>query len=169
MAERITAMDVESQLFTCRFRGFDRDEVCLYLKSVAEEIERLNLANGEMRERLGRVQTELDDVRSREKALQQTLVLAQTMAEELKQRARAESELVLQQARFRAEQIVRQAQDQLARLDGDISRSRLERDNIERRLRNVIEQHLTLLDLRREARGDLDNVRVLPAVGAEAG
>ncbi len=169
MADRISAMDVENQLFTSRFRGYDRDEVRMYLKSVAEEIERLNLSSAEMRERVGLLETELEDLRSRERTLQQTLVLAQTMAEELKARARAEGELVLQEARFRADQTLRQAQDQLARIEADVSRSRLERDSLERRLRNVIDQHLTLLDLRREARGDLDNVRVLPAVGAEAG
>lgn len=169
MADRISAMDVENQLFTSRFRGYDRDEVRMYLKSVAEEIERLNLSSAEMRERVGLLETELEDLRSRERTLQQTLALAQTMAEELKARARAEGELVLQEARFRADQTLRQAQDQLARIEADVSRSRLERDSLERRLRNVIDQHLTLLDLRREARGDLDNVRVLPAVGAEAG
>jgi len=171
MSDRITAMDIESQEFSRKLRGFDPDEVRLYLKSVAEEIERLNLENGEIREKMGVLRGESDEVRSREKTLQQTLVAAQGMAEELKEKARAESELVIKEARFRADQIVRQAQDQLARIEGDISRSQLERDNIERRLRSVIDEHMTLLDLRKEARGEVDNVRLMPRgrVGSEVG
>jgi len=171
MSDRIIAMDIESQEFSRKLRGYDPDEVRLYLKSVAEEIERLHLENGEIREKIGVLRGESDEVRSREKTLQQTLVAAQSMAEELKEKARAESELVIKEARFRADQIVRQAQDQLARIEGDISRSQLERDNIERRLRGVIEQHLTLLDLRKEARGEVDNVRLMPhgRVGSEVG
>ena len=171
MSDRITAMDIESQEFNRRIRGYDPAEVRLYLKSVAEEIERLTLANGELLEKTGAFRSELDEIRAREKTLQQTLVAAQGMAEEMKEKARAESELVVKEARFRADQIVKQAQDQLARIEGDISRSQLERENIERRLRSVIDEHLTLLDLRKEARGEVDNVRLMPQgrIGSEVG
>jgi len=155
MSDRITAMEIEEQDFGRKLRGFDPVEVRLYLKSVAAEIERLNLENGEMLESAGQFKSELADVRSREQTLQKTLVSAQTMADELKERARAQADLVVKEARFRADQIVRQAQDLLARIEGDISRSRLERDNVERTLRGVIDQHLALLDLRREARGEM--------------
>ena len=43
MSTRLTAMDVAKQDFTRKMRGFDPDEVTLFLKAVAEEIERLNL------------------------------------------------------------------------------------------------------------------------------
>ncbi len=171
MPDRISAMDVENQEFGRALRGYDREGVRLYLKSVASEIERLNLENGELREKAGVVRGELDQIRSREQILQQTLVAAQRMAEELKERARAEGQLLVKEARFRADQIVRQAQDQLAQVESDISRSRLERDNVERRLRGVIDQHLALLELREEARGDVGTLRVMPPsrVGSEVG
>jgi hypothetical protein len=56
------------------------------------------------------------------------------------------------------------------RLDADISRAKLDRETFERQLRSVIEQHLTLLDMRRDARAGLDNLRVMPnRVGSETG
>ena len=165
MSDRITAMDVENVTFSRRMRGFDPDEVLLYLKSVAEEISRLTLEHAEMSEQIGMVRSELQETRKRESTLQETLVSAQRMAEELKEKARAESRLVVKEARFRADQIVRQAQDQLSQIESDITRTRLERDNIERRLRGVIEQHLALIEMREESRGDKSNVRVMPAAG----
>ena len=58
VSARLTAMDIEQQEFTRKVRGYDPDEVKLFLKSVAEEIERINLENATVREeavrRLGR-------------------------------------------------------------------------------------------------------------------
>jgi len=44
----------------------------------------------------------------------------------------------------------------------DISRSKIERGTFEHRLRGVIEQHLTMLEMRCQARADKDNLRVMP-------
>lgn len=170
MDSRQTAMDIEKQEFKRKVRGYDPDDVRLYLKSVAEEVERLHLENGRIREEAGLLRAEIEGLRSREKTLQQTLVSAQGMAEEMKQRARADYELQIKQARLDAEQLLRAAQDELTQIETDILRSRLERETFETRLRSVIDQHLTMLDLRRQARGELDNLRVLTRhSGADAG
>jgi cell division initiation protein len=155
-------MDIEKQEFKRSFRGWDPEEVHLFLRSVAEEIERLNLENGHLREEAGELRRQLDELRTREKTLQETLVSAQRMSDELKDKARAEAELVVGQARLRAEEIVKQAQDQLMQIEMDISRSRLERESLEQRLRGVIDQHLAMLDMRKEARDGQDNVRIMP-------
>lgn len=170
MTSRLTAMDIERQEFKQRLRGCDAEEVRLFLKAVAEEVGRLNLDNGELREELGHLRGQLEALRAREQTLQETLVSAQRMVDAMKDRAREEADLQLREARLRAEEILRQARDQLTQTEMDISRSRLERETLERRLRGVLEQHLALLDMRREARAEKDNVRVMPSrVGSEAG
>ena len=170
MSSRLTAMDVEKQEFRQRMRGFDPEEVRLFLRSVAEEIERLRLENGEVLEELGRLRREAEGFRAREQTLQQTLVTAQSMTGEMKEKARAEADLVLRRARLNAERMLQQAQDQLARLEAEISRCKLERDLFERRLRGTIEEHLSLLDQRKSEGHELDNLHVLPRrTGSEAG
>lgn len=162
MSDRMTAMDVERQEFPRRFRGYDADEVRLYLKSVAEELQQLQLENGKRLEDAGQLRQEVEELRSRERLLQQTLITAQRMAEDLKEKARRECDLLLQEARLEAEQHLRQAREQRAQLEAEISRALLERETLESRLRSVIEQHLTLLDMQRQARAEPDNLRVLP-------
>ena len=44
---RLTAMEIEKQDFRRKVRGYDPDDVQMYLRSVAEEVERLHLENGE--------------------------------------------------------------------------------------------------------------------------
>jgi cell division initiation protein len=170
MSDRLTAMDIEKQEFRQKMRGYDPQEVRLYLHSVAEEVERLNLENGRLREEIGRFKSKLDELRGREEMLQKTLVTAQQIGDELKERARADADLKLREAAFEAERIVQKAQDRLQTLQNEIDRCSLERESFEQSLRGMIEQHLTLLDLRRDARGKKDgNVHVLRRTKSDVG
>jgi len=161
MSEKLTAMDVEGQRFHTAFRGYDPEEVQLFLKSVADEIGRLNLRNAEMAEEIGQLRERVEDFRTRERTLQETLLTAQRMAEELKRKTTTESELLVKEARIKAERMLEQAQDQLGKIESEISRAKLERDVFENRLRSVIEEHVAMLDLRKKERSDHDNVRYL--------
>jgi len=163
-------MDIEKQVFQRKMRGFDPEEVCYYLKSVAEEVERLNLENGELRDEAGQLRSQHEQLRSREQVLQKTLVSAQGMSDEMKERSQAQADLILTEARIKAERLLQQAQDQLAQLEAEISRCKVERDLFEKRLRATIDEHVTLLERRGDERCDLRNVRVLPRrTGSEAG
>jgi cell division initiation protein len=171
MSSRLTAMDVESQDFPRAMRGFDAEEVRMFLRAVAAEIERLNLENANLREEAGRLRDGVQEYRERERSLRETLVTAQQMAEELKDRSRAESELMIKEARLKSERLLERAQDQLTRIEAETSRARLERDLFENRLRSIIEEHQALLDLRKQERADsTENLRFLRRrSGAEAG
>jgi cell division initiation protein len=161
MPSRVTAMDLKKQEFSKSLRGYDKNEVRMFLESVADEIERLSLENGELREEGGTLRARIDDFREREKSLQETLVTAQQMSEEYKEKSRRESELMIKEARLKAERLLEQAQDQLARIESEIGQVKLERDAFENRLRSAIEEHLALLDLRKKEKAELDNVRFL--------
>jgi len=161
MGDRMTAMDVERQEFHSRVRGYDKDEVRMFLRAVAEELGRLHLENGMLREEIGHLKLTVEDLRSRERALQDTLVTAQRMAADLKDRAQKDAELVGREARSKAERLLDQAQDQLASIEAEINRARLERDAFENRLKSCIEEHLALLDMRKSERSQRDNVLVL--------
>ena len=161
MSTRLTAMDVAKQDFSRKMRGFDTEEVGLFLKAVAEEIERLNLENQGLMEEAGTLRTLVEDFKERERALQETLVTAQRMSSDLKDRSKAEADLLVREARVKAERVLEQAQDQLHALENEIGRLRLEKDAFENRLRSTIEEHLSLLDLRKQEKADLDNLRFL--------
>lgn len=161
MSDRITAMEVQSQTFKKTMRGYDPDSVDLYLRSLAEELERLNLENGTLREAVGEKERALASHREREETLRQTLVSAQKMAEEIKSQSQNESELIVKEARLRAERLLADAQDQLAAIEEEIQRCRLERDRFENRLKSTVEEHLSLIEMRRAERAETDNLRFI--------
>ena len=162
MPSRMAAMDIENQEFGRKLRGYDPGEVALFLHAVAEEVGRLNLENSQMLEDMGRLRKDLEGLRSREQTLQKTLVSAQRMSDDLKERAHKEGELLVQEARLRADKLLKDAHHRLTRLEMDVTRSNLERDTVERRLRGILDQHLALLDMRQQAHEELDNLHVLP-------
>ena len=170
MSSRLTAMEVEGQEFPRKVRGYDPDDVRLYLRSVAAEIEKLNLENGALREELGGLKEQVHEHRDRDRSLRETLVTAKEMAEGLKERSREESDLMIKEARLKSERLLERAQDQLTRIEAEISRAKLERDFFENRLRSAIEEHEALLDLRKRERSGTDNLRFLRRrTAAEAG
>jgi cell division initiation protein len=171
MSDRLTPMDVENQTFKRKLRGYDPEEVDLFLKSVAEEMTRLALDNTELKEGRAHLEQRVEDFKTRERTLQETLVTAQRMADELKEKTTTESEIMIKEARIKTERMLAQAQEQLADIETEISRARLERDLFENRLRGLVEEHLAMIDLRKEERDEPDtNVRFLHRrSGGEAG
>lgn len=161
MSVRLTARDVEGQDFTRKMRGFDVEEVRLFLKAVSEEIERVTLENGSLVEANAALKIRVDDFKERERTLQETLVTAQRMSADMKDRSKAEAGLLVKEARVKAERILQQAQDQLHALEDEIGRIRLEKAAFENRLRSMIEEHLSLLDLRKQENSDFENLRFL--------
>jgi cell division initiation protein len=161
MSDRLTAIDIENQEFSRKVRGYAPEEVRMYLRSVGEEVQRLNLENADLRADHSRLEEQIRETRGRERALQETLVSAQKMAGEMREQAKQESDIMLREARVRAERLLEQAQDQLARIEDEIRRARLERDAFESRLKSAVEEHLALLELRRSERDETDNLRFL--------
>jgi hypothetical protein len=66
--------------------------------------------------------------------------------------------------------MLQEAQDQLASLEAEIGRCKIERDLFEKRLRCALEEHMSLLEGRGEKDGEFDNLRVLHRrAGSEVG
>ena len=176
MSNRLTAMDIEKQTFTTKMRGWDPEQVRMYLQSVAEEVERLQFDNDELKDKVTKLERERDEFRTREATLQQTLVTAQKMTDELKEKTRGQCALMLQEARLKSDRLLHESQNTLTQLETEISRRRLERDLFEKRLRLTIDEHLSLLEDRAASgrhnespKPERDNVHKLHPRTSEAG
>ncbi|NLU50069.1 MAG: DivIVA domain-containing protein [Syntrophomonadaceae bacterium] len=95
----LTPVEVRNQKFEKGFRGYREQEVNGFLFKVAEEYEELYRENVELKERLQRLEFELAKYRKMEETLNQSLLLAQQTAEEVKAKAGQEADLMLQEAK----------------------------------------------------------------------
>ncbi|MBN1958197.1 MAG: DivIVA domain-containing protein [Desulfuromonadales bacterium] len=144
---RITPIEIQQHQFKTRLMGYDTSAVDHFLEMLADELERLHKQNNELKESLARTRSSLDQMREREKALQQTLMTAQQVTEELKENARKEAELVVADAHLEGERVIRDAHERRLQLISQIQEMKRQKLSFEGGLRALIDNHLKLLDM----------------------
>jgi len=144
---RITPIEIQQHQFKTRLLGYDTAAVDTFLEMLADEMERLHKQNNELKESLARTRTALEQMRDREKALQETLITAQQVTDELKSNARKEVEVLIAEAHLEGEQVIRDASDRRIQLMNEIQDLKRQKISFECGLRALIESHLKLLDM----------------------
>ena len=144
---RMTATDIRQQQFAVRlFRGFDPQEVDAFLEEMADDFDELTRENTLLREQLVQVEEKSRGVEGREKTLQETLVTTQKIAEEFKENARREAELVLREAHLRAEKFMQDAREEHTKLTSEVSGLRRRRRQLGEEILSAISAHKRLVE-----------------------
>lgn len=159
---KITALDITHRRFARKLRGYDSDEVHGFLADVAEAFETLTREVQGLQDELARKDEEIADLRSRERALAETLITAQKACEDLRENARKEADLLVAEAELQAERIVQGAHGRFQRIVDDVGELKRQRIQLAAQIRSVLRAHDKLV----EAFGDgerEDRVEFLPA------
>ena len=143
---KITPLDIRQKRFEAALRGYSRREVEAFLELMAGEFEDVVKENIAFKEELKRVQARLDTHQERERTLQETMVTAQRISEDMKAAAKKEAEIVLADAEQQAEKIVQSAHTRLVQVVEDINELKRQRVQFESQVRAVIESHAKLLE-----------------------
>jgi cell division initiation protein len=151
---RITPIEIQQQRFKSRLFGYDTTAVDQFLEMLADELEQLYHQNNDLKESLARTRTSLEQMREREKLLQQTLVTAQKMTDELKDQARRDAEIVIAEAHIEGERVLRDANERRIQLVGEIQEIKRIRHSFRNSLRALIDNHKQLLDM------DIDTLQI---------
>jgi len=96
----LTPLDIRKKKgdFSRGLRGYDSQEVDTFLDMAAERLEELVRDNLAFRERVAHLSEKVEGQEGRERAVQEALVTAQALREEITGQARREAELVRQEA-----------------------------------------------------------------------
>jgi len=148
---KITALDIRQKQFKSAIRGHDRKEVEAFLDLVASEFEEVVKESIGIKDELKRKQQAIDGFREREKTLQETMITAQRVSEDIKAASKKEAELILNEAELQAERIVADANRKLVQIIDDINELKRQRVQFEVQVKSIIEAHLKLLETFRVA------------------
>jgi len=143
---RLTPLDIHNHRFSRRLRGVDPLEVEGFLQLVSEDYEVLIRDRDALAEQLRRLEGRVEELSRNERILQETLVTAKTLSDDLKKTALKESEVMIAQAEVKAEKILEAAQRRAARLTEDIREMKTLRTRLASSLRETIQTHLALID-----------------------
>lgn len=155
---KLTPMDVRKQAFRKTMRGFDPEDVRVFLDMVAEEYEGLLQQNGMLNEKLRHLNEQLNRYYGMEKTLQNSLLTAERMGEEARERSRLEAETVLEDARLRAERILGDSRERLRVLTREIQELQRQKDLFVQRLQSFLQAQSDLLTARRDDLGLVDEL-----------
>ncbi len=142
----LTPVDVRRYDFGSAMRGYDRQRVDQFRDQVAEELERLTRQVADYEAKARNFHEQLKHYRERDKAINEALVSAQQLREEVKEQAAREADLLRREAEAQAEQIVAEARHQVAALQGEIERLERSRRAYLAQLRAIAERHLAEAD-----------------------
>lgn len=149
---KITPLDIQQQQFRVKFRGFDMVEVDNFLDLVANEFEELLRENNRVKEEDLKKLERIQELEGAEKELRNALISAQQISEGIKNNARKEGELIIEEAKGNARKIVETAQTQALQIEAEITQLQRQRLEFEASLKAAIETHLRLLEAGRENR-----------------
>lgn len=165
----LSPLEVQKMRFPVRMRGYEPREVEQFLELIAEE---LTARLGEL-ERLQReiryYQQRVDEGERREHQLQETLVRAQKVADEITEAAEREARVVVREAEITADRIVQQAMEQATRIEGRVDALRLERRELLLKFKNTLELFGRAVEAETRDEEETAVVRTLPRKKREAG
>ena len=164
----LTPLDVRNKRgdFKKLMRGYDPDEVDVFLEIVAERLEGLVRENMQMRDRTQTLQQQVTSQLGREQAVQDALVTAQELRADIKAQSQREAEHVLREAQIEARRIIAEAEAEVRtklrgaerRFDG-VNDTLLElerrRDRFLKEFRQLLERELDVVEVE-EARQPLE-------------
>ncbi|MGE5254779.1 MAG: DivIVA domain-containing protein [Planctomycetaceae bacterium] len=143
---KITPLDIQQQQFRVRFRGFDMVEVDNFLDLAANEFEELLRENNRLKEEDRQKAEKIQQLERAERDLHNALISAQQICEEMKNQARREGELIVEEAKGNARKILEAAQGQAMQIEGEIARLRRQRAEFEASLKSILDMHQSLLE-----------------------
>lgn len=107
----LTPLDIENKRFSKGLKGYNVDEVDDFLDQLTDDYEKIYRENSDLRDQVEESKKEIEHYKSVEHTLQNTLMMAQSTADDIKATAQS-----------RAEQIIRDAQSEARRATEEIAK-----------------------------------------------
>ncbi|RQD66770.1 DivIVA domain-containing protein [Desulfonatronovibrio magnus] len=152
----ISKIDILNKKFSSTLIGYSKHDVEIFLQDLADYVGFLSEHNMNLEKSVKVLEEKLDEYKSREEILKDTLLSTQKMTDDIKSNAQKQGKLIIRESQAKAEDILRHAHKRLAQIHEDISELKKQRAHFEIKLRSMIESHLKLLDSQDEANDRLE-------------
>jgi cell division initiation protein len=127
----VSPLDLRQQRFKKSFRGFDPVEVTAFLAAVAEDYEEALRETDKLRQDVMRLDAVLNEHREHERNLQNTMMTAQKISEEIKATAELEGKRIVREAEGRSDLLLEKTQARLEDIQREIDGLKLKRKDVE--------------------------------------
>lgn len=158
---KVTPADIRNASFKKKLKGFDPEEVRIFLTMVSEEMENLLKENARLLSENQELRAQLSDVQEKERMLKEIMLSTQKFVESLKENARREARIIVKDAELRAEEILGSAQRQLKKINDEITHLKIQRKEVEEKILAMISALKETISLFKEKK-DEEEERIAP-------
>lgn len=146
----VSPLDLRQQRFGTALRGYDKVEVTSFLMAVADDYEQALRETDRLRQELARLEGIVTQHREHEKSLQNTLVTAQKLSEDIRANAGEEARRIVREAQGRSELLIEKTQGRLEDIQREIDGLKLKRRDVETSIESTIQTLRHALEFVRE-------------------
>ncbi len=137
---KYTPLDIQRREFEKVFRGLEESEVRTFLLEIAGEWEELLAENQKLKEEVLDSRERLRQYQDQDHIFRETLLQAQRTREDVLDGASREKELLIREAQFKGEEILRGAQQQVVELEVQIRSLKMDRARFIRELESLMDR-----------------------------
>jgi cell division initiation protein len=141
---------MRQQKFRRTVRGFDPVEVTSFLTAVADDYEQALREADRLRQDLVRMEGILSEHREHERSLKMTLMAAQKLSEDIRHNAEEEARRLIREAQGRSDLLLEKAQARLEDIQREIDGLKLKRRDVETSIESTIQTLRNTLEYVRE-------------------
>lgn len=142
----MTPIDIQRQDFEVKLRGYNADEVDDFLDLVGKDYEKLYRENSELKEQIKQLDRSLEQYKSMEATLQQSIVLAQTAAEDIRKNAAEKADVIVNEAQSKSENMYRQLDMDIQNKKNELAGVQAEVSGYKTRIKGICSALLEMLD-----------------------
>jgi cell division initiation protein len=143
---RITIVDIQHKSFKKKLNGYDPADVDQYLDEIIETLEDEAHARAALEAEIADLRERISHFKAMEESLQNTLLLAQRTADEVKANAHKEADLIRHEARLGVEKEIASLADRAVEARREHQRALETSEKAKHELRSLLMTHLSLLD-----------------------
>lgn len=142
----ITPNEISNKEFKKIFRGYNTDEVDDFLEQIVDDYEKIFKENVTLKEEISNLRENIAHYSNMEQTLQNTLLLAQTAAEQAKENCRKETEIIIKEAQEKALEIVHDAEHKTLEINKQYEILKNEFTMFKSRFKGLLEAELGSID-----------------------
>ena len=142
----ITPLDIQTKTFSNGAIGYKKSEVDEFLAQVLKDYEELYRGNNDKKETIKSLEKLLESYKGMEETMKNTLVVAQSSAEQLTSAARNEADTIVSEAKQKSQEIIAKAQEQLSNLTAGYEQLKKEMEMFVMHSKSDFEVHIKALE-----------------------
>src|SRR6476619_8406565 len=146
----VSPLDLRQQKFKTAFRGYDPVEVSSFLLAVADDYEQALRETDRLRQEVARLEMVVRGHVEQEKSLQNTLITAQRLSDDIKAGAEEEALRIIREAESRSVLLLEKTQARVEDIQRDIDGLKLKRRDVETSIESSIQALRNTLEFVRE-------------------